>query len=220
MEFLKGTIRNSPYIGVFSTTTEEYTLIPPGTTEKEEKEIQKTLQTKTIKTTIGNSPLIGILAKGLGKKIVVSSLIEKHELKKLKNEGIKVLEIDAKGFTALGNLVNWNSKAGIASPNIGKKNMKKISEFLEIEITEMRFTCTELVGSAIVVTNKGFICHPNITEQEFKKIEKIFGVKGIPTTTNFGDLFVGNTAIANTKGIIVGKNTSGIEMSKIDEALR
>ncbi len=220
MEFTKGTIRNNPYVGIFCTATEEYALIPIETTEKEEKEIKKTLGCRTIKTKIGNSPLIGVLAKGFEKKLVASSLIEKEEIKKIEAEEIEVLKIEAKGFTAIGNLIALNTKAGIASPLIGKNNLKKISKFLGIKIIEMRFQCTELVGSAVVVTNKGFICHPNITEQEFKKLEKIFQVKGIATTANFGDLFVGNSVIATNKGVIAGRNTSGIEMMKIDEALR
>jgi translation initiation factor 6 len=220
MNFAKGTIKNSPYMGVFATVTDEVAIVPFSITEKEEKTIEKTLEVEVIKASIGETAMIGILAKGLGKKIAVSSLAENHEIKALEHKGIEAIKIDAGGFTSTGNLICMNYKAGIASQLLGKKNIEKISKFFKIKFKTRTIAGSELVGAAATVTNKGFICNPNIKPKEFKELQKIFGTHGKPTTANFGDLFVGNSVIANSKGAIAGENTSGIEMLKIDEGLR
>jgi len=47
-----------------------------------------------------------------------------------------------------------------------------------------------------------------------------FKVKGIPATANYGDRFIANSVIANSKGTATGANTSGPEMARIDEGKR
>ncbi|MDP6670630.1 MAG: translation initiation factor IF-6, partial [archaeon] len=85
---------------------------------------------------------------------------------------------------------------------------------IEAEIAE-----SDLIGSNIVLTNKGFIANPMISEKEFKKIEKNTGLEGATATANFGDKFVGNGVIANSNTAFVGLRTTGHELIRIDEGL-
>ncbi len=219
MNFSRATIRSSPYVGVFCSATDEFALVPHSIQTKEQKLIGEKLDVRTVRTSIGNSGLLGVLAKGLGGKLVVSSLIEDAERRQLEKEGIELLVL-GENFTATGNLIAVNSKAGVASPLFSDQTVKRIGGFFGVKFEKMVVAGSELAGACITVTNKGLITNPNISEKDFGRLEALFGVKGRATTANYGDLFVGNSVIANSKGVIAGEKTSGIELSKIDEGLR
>ncbi|MFH1588032.1 MAG: translation initiation factor IF-6 [Candidatus Diapherotrites archaeon] len=215
MEFFKKTMRASPYLGVFCSLNEKY-LVYPNTAEKKElKELNK-MCGELVPATIASSSLIGVFSKSLDEKILVTHLIEKNEKKNLEKAGMEVKEID---LTAIGNLIALNENGGIASPLISKKQVKEAEDFFGVKFTVTKIGGSDLTGSCICVTNKGFIIHPNIAEKEFSLLEKIFKVKGAPTTANYGDKFVGNSVLANTKGIIAGMLTTGPELARIDEGL-
>lgn len=211
-------MRSSPYVGIFCSLTEELGIVPQAALPKEIKLLEKELDINIVKTNLGQTSLTGILSTGIKKKIVVSNITENDEIKKLEKEGLEIMVLE--GLTSTGNLIALNKNGGIVSPWVKEKPVKDLGDFFKIKLEKMRIADNEVPGASITVTNKGFICHPNISEKDFSKLEKVFGVKGIATTANYGDLFVGNSVIANTTGVMVGSLTSGIELGKIDEGLR
>lgn len=219
MNFARATVKSSPYIGVFCTVTDEVAIVPYSIHPKEARIIEEILEVEAIRANIGNSSLVGVLCRGMGRKIAVSSLVEPEEARALRKCGLELLALRS-GFTSTGNLVALNNHGGIASPLLTENEISRLSGFFGVRFEKMRIAEIDVPGAGITVTNKGFICHPNISEKDFSALEKIFSVKGVPTTANFGDLFVGNSMLANSKGAVAGANTSGIELSKIDEALR
>ncbi len=72
---------------------------------------------------------------------------------------------------------------------------------------------------AAVVTNKGGLANPNINEWEAKKLEEVAGVEVLTGTVNFGTDMVGSGLIANSKGYVVGRDTTGFELGIVEEAL-
>ncbi len=218
MNFSRATIRSSPYIGIFSSVTDEVALVPHSVLPQELRELERVMEVGAIKSKIGNCSLIGVLCKGTGKKFVVSNIAERGEIRELEKNGIETMVLKTRSAT--GNLVVMNSQGGVASPLLTEKDMDELKAFFGIKFAQTPIGETNLPGAAITVTNKGFIVHPNITEKEFELLEKTFGVKGAPTSANYGDLFVGNSVIANSKGAMAGTLTSGVELSRIDDALR
>nr|MEB3860148.1 translation initiation factor IF-6 [Desulfurococcales archaeon] len=75
------------------------------------------------------------------------------------------------------------------------------------------------IGSIIVVTNRGCIVHPDAGEDEIKFLSQVFGVPVLPGTANFGISFVRMGIVANSKGAIVGEETRGPEIVRIQMAL-
>ena len=73
---------------------------------------------------------------------------------------------------------------------------------------------------AAVVTNKGLLCHPKTTDDEINHLKKVFKVDVMIGTINHGVPAIGSGLIANTKGAVVGSLTTGIEMGRIEEALK
>jgi translation initiation factor 6 len=215
MEFFKKKVNASPYIGVFCCLTENNLLVPHGN-KKNFEAPSKEMKMQIIETTAASSALLGIFMKCFEKKAVVSYLLEESEKQKLEQNGFEVKQVEE---TAIGNLMALNQDGGIASPVLSDKLVKELEKFFEVPFTKTSIAQSMVVGSCTCVTNKGFIVHPNISESELRLLEKIFKVKGEPATANYGDRFVANSVIANTKGVIAGENTSGHEFARIDEGL-
>ncbi|VVB99386.1 Translation initiation factor 6 [uncultured archaeon] len=219
MNFSKGTVRGSPYVGVFCSATDDYALVPFSVQPKELRLVEEKLEASAIRASIGNSGLLGVLAKGIGNKFAVSSLADRNEVKALEKEGLEVLAVQ-ENYTATGNLMALNKSGAIASPLFSEKAVTALGKFFGTKIEQMAIGGNELSGACVTVTNKGLIANPNISESEFERLETLFRVRGMATTANFGDLMVGNSIVANSKGAIVGEKTSGSELSRIDEGLR
>jgi translation initiation factor 6 len=97
--------------------------------------------------------------------------------------------------------------------------VKKISGILGVPVHKGTIASFGTVGMAAVVTNKGCLCHPKVTDEEKQRLEKIFDVNVMIGTVNHGFPMIGSGLVANTKGAIIGKMTTGIEMGRIEEAL-
>jgi len=133
----------------------------------------------------------------------------------LKKRGLNVFSLEA---LSPGNNVVANDKGALASNRVQKKDLKKISDCLGVEVFQQRFA-TPTVISSTVATNKGLLVHNDFTETETKFLEKILGARGLQATVNHGVLFNSLGVVANSKGAVVGEATSGFEVQRIYEAL-
>lgn len=217
MHLIKGTIKGSPFIGIHALATDSYCLVPKGIYKKEALKLKEALELELIKAQIGATSLIGCLAAGNKKGLVVSSIIEEKELTELKSFGLKVKVIE--GYSALGNLIALNDNGLLLSSLLSEGEKKAIKEFFGLPAIEVSYGVNALIGSSTIATNNGFIVHPKAEKEDFEKIKKALKVTGIRTTANYGDPFVRNSIIANNFGAFVGLNTSGPELVRIDEGL-
>ena len=78
---------------------------------------------------------------------------------------------------------------------------------------------SDIIGSLITVTNKGFLMDKNATETEVDFARDVFGVEGDIGTVGKGISLVGACSLANSKGAIVAKESTGPEMARVEEAL-
>jgi translation initiation factor 6 len=184
---------------------------------EEKKKLEDTLNTEVIPVTIADSNLIGVLSKGVGNRFAVASSTNQRELKQLEEIGLKIHKM--KEISAVGNLLEVQEKGGIASPLIPKKEKEALEEFFGTELQSRMTAHSELAGACLITTKKGFLVNPNSEPEEMEKIEEIFKVPGMRTTANYGDIFIGNSILANNYGIVAGELTSGPELSRIDEGL-
>jgi putative translation initiation factor eIF-6 len=209
-------IRDSPYIGVFCMITEDVALVPKDIKKKELEKIKK-FDAEIIKANVADSILLGVLMAGTGTRFIVPELLSREEEELFSSKGLEVLQL---GNKAYGNLISMNSNGGIVSTAIEKKDFGKIKRFFGTKLLHKKLSCTELTGSSLVVTDSGFIVNPGISSSEFSLLKKLFRVNGAATTANYGDSFVGNGVLANSKAAFVGSYTTGTELIRIDEGLR
>jgi translation initiation factor 6 len=219
MRLSRTKINNTPYLGVYSVCTDDFCIVPNNILKKEEAVLEKFLQTKIIKTSINDSPLIGVYLLAHGNKVVAcKNSIKKYEIDLLEKNGIEVKLIKEE-HNALGNLVSLNSNYGFASPILSDKTVSEISSFFDIKIEKKELLSLDILGSILYANDYLFIVNPTIDEKDFLAIKKKLKVEGIATTLNYGGLFVGNDVIANKNAVLVGANTSNIEIMKVDDVV-
>jgi len=216
MRIDKRSLNASPFIGVFGILTDSILLVPNGIQAKEEKGLAELAGVELVKASIAASPLLGVLGLGVGDKIALSEIALPEEVESLEQAGLKVRVV--KGVTALGNLACIAEKGGVISPILSREQALALEDFFGVKLVVSRVAGLDLAGSSLVATKKGFIAHPQTTPQELEKFKEAFGVQGILTTANYGDRFVGNSVIANTQSVLVGKNTTAHEIIRIEEA--
>ena len=218
MKLAKATICNSPFLGVYSLVTDDFCIVPNNILKKEEQYLQKYLNTKIIKTSVNQSPLIGVYLLGHKNKIMVDGeSINSKELNILEKEGIKVKTVS--DYNALGNLVAINSNYAVASFLLNKETISEINKLFNVQVKQDGLAGGDVPGSSLYVNDNLFIVNPNISEKEFEFIQKNFKVSGKAQTLNYGDVFVANDTVGNKNAQIVGRSTSTAELIKLDELI-
>ncbi|MEM0350278.1 MAG: translation initiation factor IF-6 [Archaeoglobaceae archaeon] len=209
-------IRGSPLIGLYAKVSENFAILGVQD-EKFEQALREVLGVEVVVTTISGSELVGAMVALNSRGAVVCDSITSKELEKLK----KVLEVKivSTPMTCLGNNFIVNDFGGLAHPEVPENIVNEVSEFLDIEIAPGTLGGIKTVGMAAVVTNKGALVHPNANDWEMRKLKNLMKVEPLKGTANFGNDMVGSSVLANSKGFLVGKDTTGYELGIIEEAL-
>ena len=221
MDIAKTTILGNSGLGVFALSTEDFSIVPYSVKESSLKVISDTLSVKVIQTTIANSVLVGTMIVGNSKVIFVPQNIKEKEYKILEeslSDQTKLVELNTK-YTALGNLIVMNDKGAIVSDMLEKDAQKQIQDELNIEITVGNLLGSPLVGSIAMSTNRGALVHPLLSEEEIKEIASILRVKADVCTINRGIPYPRVGIIANSKGAVIGTDSTGPESMRIFEVL-
>ncbi len=204
----KADINGSPHIGAFCLVNDDVAFVPYSTSRRFEHILKNDLDVDVVRTMLAGTPLLGVFACLTNSRIVIPDIIEKDEIKILENHVPEVIILKER-FTALGNLISLNDHGAVCS-----RYIKDIDGILGKRI---RLADSDLIGSAVYANNVGFLAHRDASDKELEELESILKIKGDVGTLNFGDPFVKSGIIGNKRGIIVGKQTSGPEMQRVDE---
>ncbi len=204
------------YLGAFALATDNLLLVP-SIFEKIPKETSE-LEVPVIKTLVGQSSLIGILAAGNSHGIAVPDMIDVKEERLDEQIDSKVTVIPGK-YTALGNQILANDKGAIVNPDLPKNTVDLIEKALGVQTRRSTIAGLRNTGAAGVATNKGVLLHPETTEEELEIVEKTLQVQGDIGTALSGVKYIGTCIIANSSGALTGKNTTGPELGRIENAL-
>jgi translation initiation factor 6 len=107
----------------------------------------------------------------------------------------------------------------LVHPDIRDTSLKQIGEALDAPVSRGTIAGLKTVGMAAVVTNKGCLCHPKVTDVEKQQLESVFDVEVMIGTVNHGFPLIGSGLVANSHGAVIGNLTTGVEMNRIEEAL-
>jgi len=215
MRVLKGRLKQSPFVGVFASVSDEIGLIPK-ISKKQKKNLENLFGVPLLEADILETSLIGVFTKLYKKKIVVPTEIGERERRNLEKEGLEIMEIGGI-HNALGNLISLNKNCCLISPLLEKK-AEEISRFFGIRKTLVtKLSNLEVVGAMVFANNRGFLAYNELGEREFTILESCFGVPGDIGTLNYGDVFVSNSVVGNKNGLLVGDESSTIEIGKINE---
>ncbi len=214
----KANLYGNSNIGVAISTSDNVAIVPSNLSEAMENLIENTLGVSVIKTPISGSNLAGALTVGNSNGFLVSPFALESEIKAIKEMDIEVERIPDR-FTAVGNIVLANDNGAIVNPLLSDESLEVIENVLDVEAQRGSIASFKITGSVAVATNKGVLAHPSASAEELKFIENVMKVPADIGTVNKGIRLVGACTIANSEGVIVGSDTTGPELARIEEAL-
>ncbi|MCL5788872.1 MAG: translation initiation factor IF-6 [Candidatus Thermoplasmatota archaeon] len=210
-------IFNSPFLGVYLRTWEEYTLVPRNADRDIKGLVSHYLKTEPIEMTIGSSNLLGSLSVMNSNGMIISNIASDEEIGTIPDDlNVAVLKDN---LNAVGNNILVNDKAALIHEDFSDDSVRVIKDVLSVEVFRGRFREVRTVGSSGVITRSGMVIPPNMTDEEIEELGRIFGVKGRVGTANFGSLYVGASVVCNSKGALIGEDSTTVEISNIEEAL-
>ena len=222
MALLQRDLFNSPYSGVFCTTNDTLTLVPPGIPQDDMEAISKALETTVEVITIGGSRVIGTLVAMNAQGLLLSNLATSREIEKLDKI---VSDLDLRmgvisdRSNAIGNNFLVNDNGGFCNERLGSRTRELAQEVLGVEITPKSLNQMDTLGMIGCVTNKGGICHPDITARDRQMMEKVLDVPIMEGTVNFGMPLVGAGVVASSNGAVCSRQSTGVELGRVEEAL-
>jgi translation initiation factor 6 len=206
-------IHGEDFIGLLGFASDRYAVVASTFSGHE------VLGVEALKTRIYGTNLVGLFCAGNSNGILVPYFTSEAELKRLSaftsDLGVDVSRIEGK-YTALGNLIACNDHASYVSDAI--RDVKVIEDALDVEVVSGDIAGHRELGAYMVVTNKGFLAHPD-AEEKVEELKALFKVEGMAGTINCGIPYVKSGLIANSNGYVTGMQTTGIELQRIDDAL-
>ena len=149
---------------------------------------------------------------------VVSGLADSREVEVIEKHITCFLLDDS--LNAAGNNILVNDHGAIISPDYGHEMAKPLSDALGVEVVFSSIAGCNTVGSVCKATNKGCVCHMDASDEEVDLIKDVLKVQEVVrTSVNHGSRMVGAGLVANSKGAVVGDETTPIEMGKIEDGL-
>lgn len=223
MALLQKDLFNSPYSGVFCVTNDLLTLVPPGIPDDDMAAIGEALGTTVEVITIGGSSVLGTLVATNNKGLLVSNLVMSLELKKLekwcKNLNLN-LGILSERANAIGNNFLLNDSGGFCNERLSSSSIKDAEGIFEVAVKSQSFNGMDTLGMIGCVNNNGGLCHPDIDENERKIMQEVLDVPVMEGTVNFGMPLVGAGVITSSKGAVCGRQSTGVELGRVEEALK
>ena len=205
------------WIGLFAYVTEEFGLIGKNVDEKTVKELEKFFDIPFYKVTVFGTNLVGVFITGNGKKLVVPE-IEEEEKKELERV-TDVVVLNSK-LNALGNNIVFAENAILVNPEMEERIKDLPEKEFKKPVYDIKIGGLNIIGQLMVVFKNRVLVGNIATKKDIEKIKKILNPEKINVcSVNFGSPFLKAGMLVNSKGILVGWDTTGPEIAVIEETL-
>lgn len=210
-------IQGSPNVGLFCYVTDTYCLLGRGLPEEVKKSCEKAFDVPVHEISIAESAQIGAFVTGNSKGIVVPSSITPSEAAKLDELKITYTIIDTK-FSALGNNVVVNDSYMFYIPEMEATAVQAISKALGVKGEPLVLKNWECVGAIVVINRKGGLIQKDVPDEVKDKLSEKLQLPFEQGTINFGSHVLGGGVAANSKGMLIGNASAGVEIANAELA--
>ena len=207
----------NPNIAVYAAACESLALTAADASPEFVRDLEEALGVEVVKTTVGGSYVVGSLAVMNSHGAIVTDMADDGEVALIEAR-LGCARVVSK-LNAFGNNVLANDYGAIVSPEYSEAAAAEIGDALGVEAVRASIGGIATVGSVCRATNKGCVCHMDASDEEVALILDVLKVEAVRTTANHGVRAVGAGVLANSKGAVVGDETTPIEMGRIEEGL-
>jgi len=210
-------LAGSPYLGVYLRVGDGFAIAPDATPRSVERELARLLDVRVVRTTVLDCEVVGALVAGNSKGLVVGGEVDPEERRLL--ESVAPLSVVAHRQNAMGNNILVNDSGALVHPEFSDDAVAALRRALGVPAERGTIAGLGTVGMAGVATNRGVVLHPRATEKEAAHIGTLLGVPVHRSTANFGVPIVGACVVANSRGLLVGRPTTPVEVVHLQEGL-
>ncbi len=207
----------NPNIGVYAAVNESLGFVACDADPEFIGDLEKALEIETFMTTVAGSYVIGSLVAMNSYGAVTSAFVEAQELEIL-TEHLRVAVIEDR-MSAAGNNILVNDFGAIVNPGLEDDAVALIEEALGVEAVPSLIGGCDTVGSVCCATNIGCVCTPDASDEELQLIADVLRVDAKRASVNHGIKYLGAGLLANSKGALMGEDTTPIEMGRIEDGL-
>jgi len=206
--------RGDPNIGFNATVTPAYAIYPPEFKSKDFFNKEKSLE-----TFIGRTRLVGLFTAGNSNCLLLPQNVTDRERSKLEESDIPFRTLETRE-NALGNLILANDKGALISEKLSDQK-EEIAEALDVDVEVGEVAGLPGVGACGVANNHGVLIHREATEEEAETAKRVLQVENVDIgTINLGSPYMGSGVVGDDENILVGEDTSGPEVGRIDRNLQ
>ena len=199
--------------------TDDCFLVRPDIESELQEDCAEELDAPLVSTTVGGSGTVGSLATGNSNGILVSGRATERECERIAEAAdVPVAELPGR-INAAGNVVCCNDTGAYVHADLSRKAVTAVQDALDVPVERGTLGGVHTVGAGAVATNDGVLCHPKSTDEELDFLEDLLGVPADIGTVNYGQPLVGSGLVANEHSYLVGNDTTGPELGRIDDAL-
>jgi len=210
-------ISGSDQVGVHLARIGNVLFHPTGLTDNTLELIDQALNLERKEISIGGSALVGALIAGNSNGMAVADIATDNDIDVLTSYGDVV--VMQGGVNTAGNLLLVNEYGCVASPAIPEDGLEIIADVCGVDVVSTTIGGQDIVGSLGIANDQGVLIHPDVTPDEVMIIEEVLEVPPMVGTVSFGSPYVGAGICASNTGAIVGKETTGPELNRIEDAL-
>jgi translation initiation factor 6 len=214
----RGLFGGSPYLGVYVRVGEAAGLAPPNLPRPLEHDLERLLQVRVVRTSVFDCEVVGALVAANSNGIVVGDDVDADERRQL--ETIAPVSVIRHRQNAMGNNVLANDTGALVHPELSNEAVAQISRALGVPAEKGTIAGLGTVGMAGVATNRGVVVHPKATAREVETVQRLLGVPVHRSTANFGVPIVGACIVANSRGFMVGRPTTPVEIVHLQDGLQ
>ncbi|MFB6133051.1 MAG: translation initiation factor IF-6 [Halanaeroarchaeum sp.] len=209
----------SPYVGVFAEATTDLVVVRPDLENDVVEALADEFEATVVPTTVGGSATVGALLAGNENGVLVSGRVTDREIERLEDATDRAVATIPGRINAAGNVVLANDRGAFVHPDLSRDALQVVEDALAVPVTRGRIGSVATVGTAAVANNHGALCHPRATDDELDAVEAALDVRADIGTINYGGPLVGSGLLANDAGYVVGEDTTGPELGRIEDAL-
>lgn len=211
----KLSIFSNPFIGLYVRAFDDVAIIPSILDNNVKAEVKEVLGVKLLESSVDPSYMYGVFSVMNKNGLIVSGFQMNGKIDfELGDRNIMYMD-DV--INAVGNDIIANDHAAMIHEDYESATVKKVEDVLGVETVRGRIGTFPTVGSAAVVTNRGMLVNPEVDEDSLEILKDLFKVEIKTGTANFGSPMVGASIIANSQGVLVGSDTTSIELLRIDD---
>lgn len=207
----------SPYLGVYVRAGDGFAIVPDDIPGAVERDIARLLSVRVVRTTVLDCEVVGALVAANSRGVIVGDEVDARERRTL--EAVAPVTVIRHRQNAMGNNVLVNDSGALVHPEFSDDAVREIGRALGVPAGRGTVAGLGTVGMAGVATNRGVVLHPRATEKEASLVTDLLKVPVHRSTANFGIPIVGACLIANSRGVIVGRPTTPVEVVHLQEGL-